>query len=187
MSDEQNPEQTPDTPEEAVEAPEAAEPINEVEALNAELEQWKARAYRATADLDNGRRRMQKEMEDARRFAVNSLLRDLLPVADNLERAVAASTDGAGIIDGVKMVLNQMSAALDKHGARPFDPEGKPFDPQFHQAMAQVEREDVAPGTVVQVYQRGWMLHDRLAREAMVVVSKAPAEAPEAVEAEEEA
>ena len=143
--------------------------------LGAEVEHWKSRAYRATADLENGRKRFSKEREELRRFALEGLLKDILPVADNLERATAHATAQEGsLLDGVKMVLNQFNQVLERRGAKPFDALGQPFDPQFHEAMQQFPRDDVEPGTVIEVFQRGWKLHDRLARPAMVIVSRAP-------------
>lgn len=167
------------------ESPTVAEPglTSEIDALNKELDQWKARAYRATADLENSRKRMLRELDEARKFATDGLLKDLFPVSDNLDRAVsAAQSDEDPVVQGVKMVLNQMAEMLKRHGATSFDPKGKPFDPQFHEAMSQIPTEGVEPGTVVEVFQKGWMLHDRLARPAMVVVSSAP---PATAEGEE--
>jgi len=148
-----------------------------IEALEDELEDWKGRAYRTTADLENVRKRFNREREDLRKFGIESLLKDLLPVADNMDRAVThISDDEEGpLAEGIRMVLQQLTALLDKHGARPFEAMGEPFDPQYHEAMSQLDRDDVEPGTVIEVYQRGWMLHDRLARPAMVIVARAPA------------
>ena len=100
------------------------------------------------------------------------MLKDLIPVADNLERALAHSGGGGGALaDGVSMTLRQYLAALERYGAKPFDPKGEQFDPQFHEAMSQIPREGAEPGSVIEVYQRGWMLHDRLVRPAMVVIA----------------
>lgn len=141
------------------------------------VEEWRSRAYRAAADLENTRKRFAKEREDLKKYAVESLLRDLLPVADNLQRAVAHAGDDEGpLAQGVQMVLRQLLSTLERHGATPFDPQGEPFDPQYHEAMTQIPRDDVDPGTIVEVFQQGWMLHDRLARPAMVVVARRPDE-----------
>ncbi|MFN3201668.1 MAG: nucleotide exchange factor GrpE [Bradymonadia bacterium] len=147
------------------------------QAMKHELDQWKAKAYRAAADLDNSRKRMLRELEEARKFAIDGVLRDLFPVSDNLDRAVsAADDDNDPVVQGVKMVLNQLAEMLKRHGATSFDPKGSPFDPQFHEAMSQMPTADAEPGTVVEVFQKGWMLHDRLARPAMVIVASAPPE-----------
>lgn len=170
----------------AEEPAEPAEPTAEerIEALRGEVADWKTRAQRQAANADNMRKRWAREREDLQKYGTESLLKDLLPVADNLERAVEhAGADADSIVQGVKLVLNQFVQILHRRGATPFEADGKPFDPQFHEAMTQIERDDVEPGTVVQVFQRGWKLHDRLVRPAMVVVSKAP---PPPVEPEPE-
>ena len=152
----------------------------DAEGARGEIDQWKAKAYRAAADLDNARKRMLRELEDARKFAIDGVLRDLFPVADNLERALSAAPSGDDpVVQGVKMVLNQMGEMLKRHGAISFDPKGEPFDPQFHEAMSQIPMEGVEPGTVAEVFQKGWRLHDRLVRPAMVVVAAAPPSADE--------
>lgn len=165
-------------------SPASVEPGPErVSAPNREIEEWRARAYRAAADLDNFRKRALKDREEARKYAIEGVLRDLIPVADNLERALAhGGASGSALGEGVAMILKQYLGALEKHGAKPFDPKGELFDPQFHEAMSQMPRDGVEPGTVIEVYQRGWMLHDRLVRPAMVVIStgEPAAAAPEA-------
>lgn len=149
--------------------------VDPVEAAQAEAADWKARAYRATADLENARRRFVKEREDLRKFGVSNFLKDILPVIDNLERAVQAAKDpDDAVVTGVKMVLRQFMSKAEIYGARPFDALGKEFDPTVHEAMSQMETDAYPPGSVAQVFQRGWMLHDRLVRPAMVIVAKAP-------------
>lgn len=181
---EQGAEQAEDAP--VIEAVPAVDPL---ETAQKEAADWKARAYRATADLENSRRRFAREREDMRKFGVEKFLKDILPVIDNLERAVQAATDPEdGVVTGVKMVLRQFTSKAELYGARPFDALGKEFDPTVHEAMSQIETTEYEPGSVAQVFQRGWMLHDRLVRPAMVIVAKAPPEAePEAPEAEAEA
>jgi molecular chaperone GrpE len=137
-----------------------------------EAEDWRQRAYRAAADLENFRKRVLKEKEELRKYAIEGVLKDLIPVADNMERALGhAGTSGGALADGVSMILRQYLAALERYGAKPFDPKGEHFDPQFHEAMSQRPREGAEPGTVIEVFQRGWMLHDRLVRPAMVVIA----------------
>ncbi len=144
----------------------------EIETLGKEVEEWRSRAYRGAADLDNFRKRALKERDELRKYAIEGVLKDLIPVADNLERALShAGASGGALADGVAMIAKQYMGALEKHGAKPFDPKGEQFDPQFHEAMSQMPRAGAEAGTVIEVYQRGWMLHDRLVRPAMVVIA----------------
>lgn len=156
----------------AEQAPESAEA--QLEAALQEVTDWKGRAQRSAADLANFRRRAVKEREDARKFGVENLLKDLLGVVDNLERAVGSAAEDDPVAQGVRMVLKQFTTEVGKHGAKPFDAQGEVFDPTVHEAMTQIETEAHEPGTIIEVYQRGWMLHERLARPAMVVVAAAP-------------
>lgn len=153
-----------------------AEVMAERDAALGELADWKTRAYRATADLDNVRKRFAKERDELRKFAAESLLKDMLPVIDNLERAVnhAEQNGTEGLVDGVKMVLRQFTSTLKTKGAESFDALGQPFDPQIHEAMTEMPTADYEPGHVASVFQRGWRLNGRLVRPAMVVVAKAP-------------
>ena len=133
---------------------------------------------RTRADLDNYRKRAQREKEDLGRFANENLLRELLPVVDNLERAVAhAREGGAGddsLLEGVEMTLGQLRKVFERSGVTPVEAVGKPFDPSCHEAMGQLESDQLPPGSVVQELQRGYLLNQRLLRPAMVMVSKAP-------------
>ena len=141
--------------------------------LERSVEDWRTRAYRSAADLENARKRFQRERDELRKFGTEGLLKDLLSVVDNLERAVAHAGAGSSLTEGVEMVLRQFTQTAAKYGAEPFEAEGQPFDPQFHEAMTQVPTADHEPGTVVDVYQRGWTLHGRLVRPAMVTVAVA--------------
>ena len=136
-------------------------------------------ALRAHADAQNIKRRAEQDVEKARKFALESFSRELLPVVDNLERtlAVTAGHDESvkPIIEGVELTLKSFTDALRKFNIEPVDPEGEPFDPQLHQAMSMVENADVEPNTVIAVMQKGYTLNSRLVRPAMVMVSKAPA------------
>lgn len=162
--------------EEAPEIDAAIAASEELDAARREVADWKGRAYRATADLENVRRRFQKEREDLRRFAVEGLLKDLLPIIDNLERAVqhAEQNGQEGLVDGVRLVLRQFQQTLAGKGAETFEALGQPFDPQLHEAMTEMVSAEYAPGHVASVFQRGWKLNGRLVRPAMVVVAKAP-------------
>lgn len=150
--------------------------------LAAEAEAAKARAddahqklLRAHADMDNARKRMQREADEARKTAAQSLLKDVLPIVDNLDRAVEHAGNASGpLIEGVKMVVRQFLQTLEKHGAKPVEAKGQAFDPHVHEAMSAMVTSEVPPGHVAQVFQRGWTLHDRLVRPALVVVAEAP-------------
>jgi molecular chaperone GrpE len=129
---------------------------------------------RTMADFDNFRRRTRQEMEDARRFAVEKFVTDLLPVLDNFERALQ-HMDGEGdaaVREGVLLIHRQLLDALAKHGVEPIEAVGKPFDPRIHDAIMRVEPEpDQQPGTVVEELRRGYALHGRVIRASLVKVA----------------
>ena len=131
---------------------------------------------RALADLENYRKRAQRDKEDAIRFANDNLLREMVPVIDNLERAVEHANDdqGSSLLEGVEMTLVQFRKVLETFGVKPVESIGQPFDPNFHQAMGQVESDEYEPNTVVQEMQKGYTLNNRLLRPAMVMVAKTP-------------
>ena len=158
----------------------------ELARLQQETVQLRELYLRKLADFDNFRKRKDKEMGDFRRQSNAELLRELLPVVDNLERAVAVGGDDAGgVRTGVEITLKQFKDVLARHGVVEIDPEGKPFDPSQHEAVTRLHTEAAVPNTVVQVLQKGYLLHDRLLRAALVVVA-APG-APVAAPAEEDA
>lgn len=132
---------------------------------------------RERADLENYRKRVQKEKEEILKYGNEQFIVDLLPALDNLERAVAHASDESmnAVIEGVKLTANMLLSTLKKFGVTPVEtPPGTPFDPAYHQAMAQVESADQAPNTVVSEFQKGYLLNDRLIRPAMVTVAVAP-------------
>jgi len=134
---------------------------------------------RAQAETQNARRRAEQDVEKARKFALEKFVGDLLPVADNLERAIAAG-DSEGdaqkaALEGVVLTHKSLLDTLKKYKVETIDPDGEPFDPQFHQAMSMVPNPDVEPNTVLTVFQKGYTLNGRLVRPAMVVVSSAGA------------
>jgi molecular chaperone GrpE len=134
-------------------------------------------ALRSAADLDNARKRAQRDLAEGVRFANERLLKDFLPVADNLERALshgASTKDWASLEQGLLMTQKQFEDMLARHGVRPLKALGQPFDPNLHEAMGTTETTDVAPNTVVSEVLRGWMLHERLVRPALVSVARAP-------------
>lgn len=150
----------------------------EIERLQDALTQAQDQALRSQAEAQNARRRAQQDVEKAHKFALEKFVSDVLPVADNLERAAEAASNQAGdfaaVAEGVQLTLKTLLDALKKHSVEQVHPEGEPFDPQLHQAMTMVENPDVEPNTVVNVFQRGYTLSGRLVRPAMVVVSKTP-------------
>ncbi len=170
---------------------EEAEPVEEetivdpLTQLKIELDVARAEAsnnwdlyLRERADLENARKRHQREKEDALRFANDRLLKEIIPVLDNLERAVEhagqSDNDNQGLLEGVNMTINQFRKALEDFGAKPIIAIGTDFDPNLHQAMGQVESAEQAPNTVVTEFQIGYLLHDRLLRPSLVMVAKAP-------------
>lgn len=147
---------------------------SEVERLKAEVNELKDRLLRDRAELENFKRRQARDKTDALRFANEGLLRDLLPLIDNLYRAVEharGSSETAAIADGVEMTLRGLTDALERHGVKIVEALGLPFDPTHHEAVAHVESEH-PPNTVVGEHQRGYLLHDRLLRPALVTVGK---------------
>ena len=166
---EQNHQATP--VEEAVAVSEVEAALNQAQQA---LDEWRGRAYRSAADLENARRRHQREREELQKYGVEGLIKELLAVVDNLERALAHDAGGEALVEGVKMVLRQFMQVVGRVWATPFNPKGEEFDPQFHEAMSQIPSSEADPGTIIEVFQRGWKLHDRLVRPAMVVVAAAP-------------
>ncbi len=165
----------------------APDPIALLETKIAQLEKEKKDNYdrylRAAADLENTRKRTKREIEDAKSDAKNRVLKEMLPVVDNLERAIEHAGGGGEldpvlkpIVEGVQLVLRQFVTAFERLDITPVDAANQPFDPNLHEAISQVES-DVAPGTVIQVLQRGYKIGDRLLRPALVVVAKAKAAA----------
>jgi molecular chaperone GrpE len=135
---------------------------------------------RTLADLDNYRKRAQREKEELSRFANENVLRELLPVLDNLERAIEharGDQGGGGILQGVEMTLGQFTKVLEKAGVKPVAALGEPFDTARHEAIGHEETTAQAPQTVVRELQKGYLLNDRLLRPAMVLLAKAPQKA----------
>lgn len=156
-------------------APGEADLRAEVDRLQAELSHATDRALRAHAELENFRKRTYRQMDEERKYAVLPLIRDLVPVVDNLERAIGAANGGAaGLLDGVKLVLQQLQSVLVGHHCQRIAAEGQTFDPQVHEAIAQHPSATHPAGTIVAVTQVGYLLHDRLVRPAQVLVSAGP-------------
>ncbi|MBK7535134.1 MAG: nucleotide exchange factor GrpE [Myxococcales bacterium] len=147
-----------------------------VEALEGEKKDYWDKLLRTAADLENLRKRQRRELDDTRHDTKQRVLKEILPVADNLERALAVSTgEPDAVLDGVRLVQRQLLQALERLEVVPIEAEGQPFDPNLHEAISQQESDAHAPGTVMTVLQRGYKSGDRLLRPAMVVVAKAKA------------
>ncbi|TLM79823.1 nucleotide exchange factor GrpE [Microbulbifer harenosus] len=158
-------------------AVESAQEI-EIASLHQQLAEHKDMVLRAQAEVQNARRRAEQDVEKAHKFGVERLLKELLPVVDNLDRALSTIDSeqeaNKAVIEGIELTRKSFLDTLGKHGVEVVDPAGEPFDPALHQAMTQVPNGDVEPNTVLDVFQKGYRLHGRLLRPAMVVVSKAP-------------
>lgn len=167
---------------EAAEAAAAADPApDRAEALAKEAAELKDRLLRTLAEMENLRRRTEREIADTRQYAVASFARDLLGVADNMQRALdvlsadlreEADPVVKSHIEGVELTERELIKVMEKHGIRKFDPQGQKFDPNLHQAMLEVPDPSVPAGTVVQVMQAGYMIGERMLRPALVGVSK---------------
>lgn len=158
----------------------AAEPASELERVTAERDKKHEQLLRTTADFDNYRKRMRRELDDAKLKGQQDIVRDLLPVFDNLERAVQAAstaTDTASVVEGVRMVLKLFEDTADRIGLTRIKTVGERFDPQVHEAIQQKESDEAAPGTILTEVVPGYRFGDKLVRAAMVVVARKPAEA----------
>ena len=143
--------------------------------LEAELSENQERVLRTAADAENFKKRLQREKEEQTRYANESFIRELLTVIDNLERALEHSgseSDQEGLVEGLNMTLKSFLDTLTRFGCTQVEAEGKPFDPNFHEAVSQEESADHEPNTVLNELQKGYMLKERLLRPAMVIVSK---------------
>jgi molecular chaperone GrpE len=153
----------------------AAELTRRLEEAEAKAKEYWDQLLRARADLENERRRTQRELENAHKYGIEKLVLELLPVKDSLELGLAAAADAPNVEklrEGVDLTLKMLQTALEKFGVREINPLGQRFDPQQHESMASQETSSVEPNTVVTVYQKGYSLNDRLLRPALVVISK---------------
>lgn len=185
---EAEPEQEDNNYEEQANEQPAAE-MDEQAALQAEVARLKDQLLRAAAELENTRKRMQRDQEETAKYAITGFARDLVAVIENLQRASEAVPKDAltkdpflkTLSEGVEMTQRELLNIFQRHGIKRIDPIGEKFDHNFHQAVAQIETPDKPPGTVVQVLQAGYVIHDRLLRPAMVGVAK-QGEAPQKVD-----
>lgn len=154
--------------------------VAEVEALKAERDELKDRFMRALADAENIRKRGERDRREAEQYGGSKLARDLLPVYDNLKRALDHATDeqreaSKALFEGVELTMKELISVLGKHGVKPVVPEvGEAFDPQLHQAMFEAPLPGTRAGDIIQVMTEGFLLHDRLLRPAQVGVSSTP-------------
>jgi molecular chaperone GrpE len=179
MNAESNPNPAADAPAESPSQPVLAEAQDAVTRLEAQLADSRDRVLRAQAELDNFRKRTRRELEDERKFALQPLIRDLLPVIDNVGRAIqsAESTpDMASLLAGIKLVAQLLDGVLKSHHCQVINAQGAPFDPNLHQAVTRQPSADQPPHTVLAVLQNGYQLHDRVLRPAQVIVAIAPEE-----------
>lgn len=147
----------------------------EMDLVRTQMAEARDKMLRAQAELDNYRKRARRELEDERRYAELALLRDLLPVVDNIGRAIehaGKNADANSLLEGVRMVQQQLQALLERHDCKQIDADGKPFDPSHHEAVMQQLNPEKPEGTVLGVLQTGFQLHDRVVRPAQVIVSK---------------
>jgi molecular chaperone GrpE len=161
----------------------AAETADPVAEATREAAQYKDKLLRTLAEMENLRKRTEREVLDARAYGIAGFARDVLAVADNMHRALEAIgpnlREGADpkvkvLIEGVELTERELMKILERNGVRKFSPQGEKFDPNFHQAMYEVPTSDQPPGHVAQVIQAGYMLGERVLRPALVAVSKAP-------------
>src|SRR5450755_3049414 len=138
-------------------------------------ENWNS-YLRAVAEMENYRKRMDRELENARKYAIERFAQELVSVADSLEAGINAGTtsSGSALLEGSTATLKQLLRAFDKAGIKVIDPQGQPFDPEWHEAMVAQESADTPANTVLSVIQKGYSLNGRLLRPARVIVSKAP-------------
>jgi molecular chaperone GrpE len=156
-----------------------ADALSDSDQLAAELAAANDRALRLQAEMQNLRNRTSRELADERRYAALPVLRELLPVVDNIERAIEAAEkagEAENLLAGFRLVRQQLMTVLSRNECQPIMPEGEPFDPNFHEAILQQPSAEVPAGHVMQVTQIGYKLHDRVVRPAQVIVSSGPPE-----------
>lgn len=156
--------------------PSEDDPEAKLKAAEQKADEYYDRLLRTSAEFDNYKKRTTREMRDTVRYANEKLFKELLFVVDNLERAIESaqqeSSDDDPVLQGVRLTLSEVEKILERHNVKPVTALGEPFDPNFHQAMMQQETEEHPANMVVNEMQKGYLLHDRLLRPAMVVVSK---------------
>ena len=170
------------------------EHVGRLAAKDAQLEAAADKVLRALADLDNMRKRVEREKEDTARYAIAKFAHDVVNVADNFERAIASVPAEAkvgnaalnSLLDGVTLTEREFLNVLERHGVKRLSPAGEPFNPHHHQAVMETHNPGVAPGTVLQVFQHGYVIEDRVLRPAMVAIATGGAKAAKPAPAAEE-
>jgi molecular chaperone GrpE len=157
--------------EESVNEPEGA---SEEPAVDEELARMRDALLRTRAEMDNMEKRSRRELEKARKFQLEGLMRELLPVVDALDQGLEGADEAESSREGLVLTRKLLLGALERHGLEVIAPEGEVFDPQWHEAMSMQPTEDAEPDTVLMVLQKGYRLHERLLRAARVIVAKAP-------------
>ena len=148
-------------------------PVDQIEALKGELEQLRAQSLREQADMDNQRKRLARDIEMVRKFANERLLTELLPLFDSLEAGLLVAPQADPLREGMELTLRQLHRIAENNGLSEVAPApGATFDPERHQAMSMVPAQGVPPGAVAQLFQKGYVLNDRLLRPALVVVAR---------------
>ena len=154
--------------------------VDEIEALRAERDEYRDRFMRALAEAENARKRGDRDRREAEQYGGSKLARDMLPVHDNLKRALDAASDeqreaAKAVIEGVELTMRELLSVFRKHGIEPIEPQaGEKFDPQRHQAMFEAPVPNTKAGEIIEVMSHGFVLHDRLLRPAQVGVSSTP-------------
>lgn len=149
----------------------------ELEQAQAKAEEYWDRLVRMSAEMDNVRKRAERDVEQARKFALEKFARELLSVRDSLEMGIASAREEGGAdkhVEGMELTLRMLTNTMEKFDIQEMNPEGEPFNPEYHEAMSTQEIEDKPANTVIQVMQKGYLLNERVLRPAMVVVSREP-------------
>lgn len=160
-------------------SPSKKELLKQLEDLENEKADLSDRLLRTVAEFDNYRKRVSREKEDLIKFGNEKFALDLLPIMDNFERSLEQARNAQeieAVIEGIEMILKQFMTTLEKFHIKPFESIGEPFDPEKHEAMAQQEHDEYDENTVIEEYQKGYLLKERLLRPARVIVSKSPEE-----------
>ena len=177
------------SPKEEKDTKEAPEQLDPLEAVTKERDELKERLLRLAAETENYKKRSEREKSQFLKRANESLVKDILPVLDNLERALEAAggkEDDSAVVAGLGLIHQELWKVLERHGLKPVEAMGQAFDPEYHEAMMQQEDPEREENTVISVLQKGYTFQDRLLRPAMVIVSKKPAEAANSAEPAED-
>ncbi len=148
-----------------------------IEELEAKVEENYQLALRAKAETENVKRRSERDVSSARKYALERFVDDLIPVIDSLEQGMGHQVEGTeaeAMREGLELTMKLFTDAMAKHGVERLDPAGKPFNPEHHEAMSMIESQDVEPDHVLQVFQKGYLLHGRIVRPARVIVARGP-------------